>query len=193
MTYDILMLSQKPSTHNVKILSHLFKVKNAFKSARWRKLMITRTLFLSTILINALILTGCSNLDTNKPKKTTIYQNYVTEKKLEPLDRITSFSFQGWRSLDNYHFILNTSPTRHYLIQLNSYCADLRFATSIIINNDGNSLHSKFDSIHVAEGLSTKRSGIKCIIKSIYKITKKQSNEIAKLKKAKVKDKDDKN
>jgi len=155
--------------------------------------MITRILFLLTFLINTSIITGCSSLDTTNPKKPTIYQNYVTEKKLEPLDRITSFSFQGWRSLDNYHFILNTSPTRHYLIQLNSYCADLRFATSIIINNNGNSLHSKFDSIHVTEGLSNKRTGIKCIIKSIYKITKEQSNEIAKLKKTKVKDEDDKN
>jgi len=147
--------------------------------------MITRTVLLWITLLTALTITGCSNLDGNTTKKPTRYENYINEKKLEPLDRITSFSFQGWRSLDNYHFIINTSPTKRYLIQLNSYCADLRFATAIIINNNGNSLQSKFDSIHVTEGLSGKRSGIKCIIKSIYKISREQADEITQLKKIK--------
>jgi len=147
--------------------------------------MITRTVYLlSTLLISSLI-ASCSNADKTTAKKVPLYDNYVIEKKLESVDRITSFSFQGWRSLDNYYLIISTSLSKSYLIQLNSYCADLQFANAIIINNNGNSLHAKFDSIHVAKGLSGKRSGIKCIIKSIHKISREQEDEIAQLGKTK--------
>jgi len=147
--------------------------------------MITRTVFLIMTLFFILLTSSCSNIDNKAIKKIPVYENYISEQKLESIDRITSFSFQGWRSLNNFHFILSTSPSRRYLIQLNSYCADLQFANAIIINNNGNSLHTKFDSIHVVKGLSGKRAGIKCIIKSIYKISREQVDEIAQLGKSK--------
>ncbi len=134
-----------------------------------------------SFLVSALLLTSCSSIDEQADKKPPIYQNYIAEHKLEALDKISSFRFHGWRSLDNHYLIISTSFNRPFLIQLNSYCAELRFANTIAINKSGSSLHAKFDSIQVARLDTRHPIREKCIIKSIYKLTKEQAKEIGKL------------
>lgn len=127
--------------------------------------------FLSTIF-----LISCSTTEKGAEKKESNYENYIAENKLEAVDKINAFRYQGWRSLDFRFLIVNTSATKQYLIQLNAYCQELRNANAIVINNQGSTLRTKFDSIRVA---SFPRA--KCLIKTIYPITNEQADEITAL------------
>ena len=126
------------------------------------------------LLLSVLLITSCSSVDTRK--QAPIYQQYITENKLEAVEKITTFRFHGWRSLDNYFLIVSTSMAKPYLIELNSYCLDLRTANAIVINNSGSILQTKFDSVSAASYPNQK-----CYIKSIYKVTKNQADEITDL------------
>lgn len=134
------------------------------------------------LIIISFIVTGCATLDGNKDKKESIYTKYINDKNLEPQKKITSFHFSGWRSLDNEHLILSTSFNKPYLIDLAGYCNDLRFTQSIVVHNSGSTLHAKFDSISVLGGHMNAGHSIRCRIDSIYRITKKQANELSGLK-----------
>ena len=137
------------------------------------------------LILASILLSACSSAQNTNGKKEPIYENYINQHPFESLNKITSFRFHGWRSLDNRYLIISTSLSRSYLIKLASHCSGLRFANTILINNDGNSLHTKFDSIQVAN-LDVKH-GIKekCLIKSIYQITREQADEISRLGKSK--------
>jgi len=138
-------------------------------------------------LITTLLIASCTNLEKSSEKKKSIYQTYIEEKKLEPLDKIHSFRFYGWRSLDNENLILSTSHNKPYLVQLKSYCSELRFAHTILINSSGSTLHAKFDSIQIAKLDSMNQHREKCFIKALYKISKEQADEIGALGKKKEK------
>ncbi|MFT6734158.1 MAG: hypothetical protein ACJAS9_002353 [Polaribacter sp.] len=131
------------------------------------------------LIIITLLVASCATLEKNKDKKESIYAEYVKENKLQSQKKITSFNFHGWRSLDNQYLILSTSFSKPYLIDLIGYCHDLNFTQTIVVHNSGSTLHAKFDSISVPN------YSIKCRIDSIYRITKKQANELTSLKSVK--------
>ena len=124
------------------------------------------------------LLISCSGLQENKTKKDSIYVDYITQQKLESIDSITAFRFHGWGSLDYEHLIISTKFNKPHLVILGAFCPDLKFANALIINNHGNRLQAKFDSISV-----TSEPRIKCLIKSIYPITREQRKALAALKK----------
>ena len=145
--------------------------------------------FLLILFATSILLSGCATSDkTTKPKK-SIYQNYIEANKLESLDKITSFRFHGWRSLDNKNLIISTRINRPYLVQLKNYCSELRFAHTIIVNSSGSTLSSKFDSIQVFDTSTPHHYREKCFIKNLYQLSKEQADEIGKLKKQKTEDK----
>ncbi len=111
-----------------------------------------------------------------------MYTQYIKDKKLESQKKITSFNFHGWRSLDNEYLILSTRFNKPYLIDLVGYCSDLRFTQTIAVHNSGSTLHAKFDSISVPDSHQNSGHLIKCRIDSIYRITKKQADELSRLK-----------
>jgi len=131
------------------------------------------------LLLSILLITSCSTLDTRKQEP--IYQQYIADNKLEAVEKITTFRFHGWRSLDNYFLIVSTSMAKPYLIELNSYCLEIRTANAIVINNSGSILQTKFDSISAASYPHQK-----CYIKSIYQVTKNQADEITDLRRNKL-------
>ncbi len=133
---------------------------------------------LVTALLTAVfVLAGCASSGMNSKEREALYQDYVTQHKLESLNKITAFKFYGWRSLDDSHLILKTSASRSYLITLKSSCIELRFAHGIIVNNSmGSTLNSGFDSISVA-----KTPQQKCFIDEIYQLTSEQADEIVNL------------
>ena len=135
------------------------------------------------LLITAvLFLAGCATqIDTKKEK--SIYESYIETQKLESLDKIRTFRFHGWRSLDNHYLIISTGLNNPYLIKLTNYCSDLRFAHRILVNSSGSTLTTKFDSIQVVDSSLPDRHPIKCFIKSIYKLSKEQADELGSLNK----------
>jgi len=120
---------------------------------------------------------ACAQTGLTTEERLVLYQDYVTQNKLEPLKKITSFKFHSWRDLDNRHLIISTHISRPYFVTLKSTCVDLKWSHGIVIHNaNSNTLQSKFDAIS-----PVKFPHQKCFIDKIYKITKAQAKEIANL------------
>jgi uncharacterized protein DUF6491 len=136
--------------------------------------------FLFSIVL--LFLASCTTTQSNLGQHEPIYQNYIDKNKLESVKKITTFRFQGWRSLDYKFLIVNAALYKPYLLELTSYCSELRSANSINIINSGSILQTKFDYIKVANSGTSAVYREKCFIKSIYKLTREQSDQIIKLK-----------
>ena len=123
-------------------------------------------------------LLACSN--TNSLSNTELnasYRHYIANQPLESHDKINSFKFRGWQALSNDFLILSSSPKRKYLVEINGFCNDLKFAQSLIVNRSTNtSLRTRFDSIATVD-----MPEMNCFIKAIYPINKAQAKEIAAL------------
>lgn len=123
-----------------------------------------------------ILLSSCKNIPKNNDRF-KVFDNYITSNNLKSVDRITSFKFQGWNSLDNSHLILSSSFSKNYLVRLSQYCNDLTFSNQILIDQkQSHSLSTYFDSIIIPSNHS-----YKCRIKNIYAISKEQRKELNKL------------
>ena len=125
--------------------------------------------YIAIIVIANFLIIGCATSTMSLTEKTVAYNQFIEVEKLEQMDRIYTFRYDGWSSLGDQHLILSTGVNKSYLITFNHICHDLRFAQTIAIHKTGSSLMAKFDAISVPESM-----GIKCFIKSIYKLTKEQ-------------------
>lgn len=144
--------------------------------------MFTRGVIGTALLIALFILAGCATTNMSRTERTEAYNNYIVEKELEGLDRITTFRFDGWASLGDEHLIVSTGFKRNYLLTLKSNCYDLYHANRIVINQNGSVLQTKFDSVSVPGKFE-----IPCFIKSIHKITRDQKKELLAIGKTKEK------
>lgn len=134
------------------------------------------------------ILSACANNGAQYNARQTLYENFIIEKELEELEKVTSFRFLGWNSLDNRHVVLSVSQNKSYLISLSSYCVDLDFTTQIVVDNFmSRVLTAKFDSIIIPS-----QPQQKCRISRIHKLDKDQVGEVTKLRKQLLKNKKDK-
>lgn len=103
------------------------------------------------------------------------YRQYITEQSLESKDKVNSFRFYGWQTLTNDFLILSSSPQKKYLVEVNGFCDELKFAQALILNRStAMSLQTRFDSI-----ATPRMPNLKCFIKTIYPIDKAQAKEIA--------------
>ncbi len=115
----------------------------------------------------------------NKNDRYAIYDAYIVEQKLVAVNKIRSFQFRDWKSLDNKHLILSSSHKKQYLIILSNYCTDLDFTQTIGLDQTMSYvLDVKFDAIVVDSN-----PNMPCRIKSIYPINRAQEKEIISLKK----------
>ena len=121
-----------------------------------------------------LFLSGCASTETEKQAPN--YEQYIASQQLEQLERITSFRFHDWRSLDDEHLIVSTSFSRPYLLTLKRRCVDLADSHAIGIDNRGSVLSAGFDAVYVMN-----RPTNKCYIKSIHALTREQADELVRL------------
>lgn len=121
-----------------------------------------------------IFLVSCTKSGITQQELSALYKNYIVENKLESQDRIRSFRYHGWQSLDNETLIITATQSKTYLVTLKSSCFDLRNSHAIVIHkSSSNTLDARFDSI-----ATPKFARQKCLIKAIYKITKEQAKEI---------------
>jgi len=141
--------------------------------------MIRYTLFILTVLF----ISSCSNAGKS-PGSKAIYENYITQQNLQSIENVNNFRLHDWRSLGNHYVVFSSSQNRSYLVQLSSYCSELPYAETITVKNRGKGLKPKSSAIHVVKrGLLQPRPE-RCPIKSIYKVTKEQADEITQLRKS---------
>lgn len=133
---------------------------------------------LSTILVALVAVTGCSSTKYVSPQeRNELYKQYVAEKNIPSVKKITSFRFNGWSALTDDYLLISMSPKRKLLVEVAGFCPNLRHANAILINQGTSAtLMTKFDSISVLE-----EPTIKCSIKSIYKISQEQAKELSAL------------
>ncbi|NNJ71962.1 MAG: hypothetical protein HKP09_02145 [Enterobacterales bacterium] len=135
--------------------------------------MITRGVIGIALLISLFILAGCATNSLNLAERAEAYDAYIVEKKLEKLDRITTFRFDGWADLGEQHLIISTNVNRMYLLTFKNKCFDLHHSQAIKINQTGSVLQTKFDSIEVVDDFP-----MRCFIDGIYKISREQRREL---------------
>ena len=129
-----------------------------------------------SICLSAIIV-GCGTKGLTQDEREALYADYVKNNKLEKVDRVTSFKFHGWSSLDNHHLIITSHFNRPHFVKLKSTCIDLKWSHGIVIHkSSSNTLNAKFDSIS-----PLKFPKQKCFIAEMYKISKEQAKEITKL------------
>jgi len=123
------------------------------------------------------ILTACASTGLSQKERDDLYLKYVTDNKLEKLDKISPFRFHGWTSLDNKHLILTASINKPYFIRLKSHCVELKWSLAIAIHKSSSqTLYANHDAI--SPGKFPKQ---KCFIEEIYQITREQAEQIARL------------
>jgi hypothetical protein len=124
-----------------------------------------------------LLLNGCTSSNSKFNNRFDIYDSYIIQNNLISKSQIYSFKLEGWNPLDNFHLILTSAHKKYYLITLKNYCNDLTIKPQIYFDQAiDNRLSTHFDSIIVPSEL-----GIKCALKSIHVLNKKQKDELLSL------------
>ncbi|CAM3652341.1 DUF6491 family protein [Parendozoicomonas haliclonae] len=127
------------------------------------------------VLISGIVLVGCASVqESSSADRHKIYQTFIADQQLAPVEKITSFRFSGWKSLDDKYLIITSNYKKDYLVELNSSCVGLRHATTIKVNRFSDmSLSRLGDTISVIGG-----SAFPCHIKGIYPLTREQSRDL---------------
>jgi len=103
-------------------------------------------------------------------------EKYNFDGKLVNMKQITNHSFIGWEKVDRQSFVLQTTPSRYYLIVL-SYPADnLPYTEDIGITGQSLMIRPGYDNVLV-QGFTGRMESY--IINKIYKIeNRKQVREV---------------
>jgi len=136
--------------------------------------MIVKHLLMATFI--SVLLVACATPKMTEGEKTLAYEQFIETNKLKSIKSITPFNFYSWAALGDQHLIISSRFNRPYLIKLQRSCFDLSFANTIVIHQNGSSLHARFDAISVMEPIS-----VKCFIQSIYPLNKEQVKAISQI------------
>lgn len=120
------------------------------------------------IFFALLMLSACA---TGPVKLADKYNNL--DNQLEEVTEISRFNLMSWEKIDNQSFILQTSPSRFYLILLRRPAWEMPFAESIAISSTGNLVKPGYDRVTVF-GTSQTEDYV------IHKIFKLKDREAAK-------------
>jgi hypothetical protein len=130
------------------------------------------------MLFGLMLIIGCSsNQGLSAEEKNQAFQRYITLNNIESVNKVTTFKFRGWSSLTNKYLILSSSHKRQYLSELAGFCSEISWTHALLINRTtSSSLNARFDSISTLD-----EPRLKCMIKTIYPLTKQQKDEIIKI------------
>jgi hypothetical protein len=96
----------------------------------------------------AALLAACSGipLKEREPAERARIESYVGQ----PLRHFTWFGrFDGWKAVSRDEALIWTTPSKAYLVKVESPCEDLRFASRIGLTSTLNSVYSRFDHVTV--------------------------------------------
>ena len=127
---------------------------------------------LRTVLValSVILLSACAG---KAPEEGKSVDELLAEKDLrivEELRQLTAFNIHSWIYIDQQNVVLRDGPNRHYLIELNTPCQNLRFAQNIAFTSFGRTLRNT-DYIAVTDGPGNIE---RCFMKSFYRLEKIQ-------------------
>jgi len=101
------------------------------------------------VAILATALSACAS--QGKPQLTLDEQLQKRDYEIvKPVERIQNYNLMGWNSLDRNHLIIQSAPSRAYLVTFKRPCYNLRSAETIGITNTAGTV-TLFDSVLVNE------------------------------------------
>lgn len=126
---------------------------------------------LTLTLVSTLIL-GCSSTSMTLNEKDSAYSKYVAQENFSSKEKVNGFKFSGWKSLSDNYLIITAVHNKDYLIETKGSCYDLNNSDGIKLNRSSNlAIYRLGDSISPLGRITDK-----CFIKSIYPISKTQSD-----------------
>lgn len=131
---------------------------------------------LLTVAFISASLLGCASTATMSSKdRNALYAQYVAGENLSSKDKITSFKYDGWKSLSDNYLIITTIQKDDYLIETKGKCVNLNDSIGIKLNRSSNSSLDKFgDTITPITSSSEEYITTNCNIKSIFPVSDDQ-------------------
>jgi len=124
---------------------------------------------------------GCSSTEKmTSQDKELAYSKYITSEDLASEKRVNSFNLKSWKSLTDKYLIITTIKDQ-FLVEV-SPCLHLERAMDIKLSLFSPLTLTTTDSLFVVD--TPDSSNYKCNIRTIYSISKEQSNLIENIGKA---------
>ena len=138
---------------------------------------------LLTITLTSILLLGCTSTTSMSLKeKNSAYSKYVLDENLSNKDKVEGFKFSGWKSLSDNYLIITAVHKKDYLIETKGRCIDLNDSLGIKLNRSSNfAIYKLGDSISPVGLTPESEISNKCFIKSIYPITRLQTDYLVKI------------
>ncbi|MCP3701089.1 MAG: hypothetical protein GY920_21730 [Aliivibrio sp.] len=134
---------------------------------------------LLTITLSSILLLGCTSTSMSLKEKNNAYSKYVLNENLTNEDKVEGFKFSGWKSLSDNYLIIKANYKKDYLIETKGRCNNLNDSHGIKLNRSPNfAIYKLGDSISLAGIHPNTDITDKCFIKSIYPITRLQSEHL---------------
>lgn len=136
---------------------------------------------LKTLALSSLILlTACNQTPTKAPTSPDELASQKGYTLGEPVDKIMNYKINGWNYINSQALIINSGPSRNFLITLKRRCYDLSGQEVIASTSTGSAMRAGFDAIIVKRdsmgNLLDAADTDKCYIDKIYKLEKTTSN-----------------
>lgn len=124
---------------------------------------------LVTLLATSSVLSFCATAGgMSLAEKDKAIDSFIKSESLEDTDVISSFKYSSWRPLSDNYVMITAKHEKSYVLETQGRCLNLHDADGIQINKSSNlAFYKNSDSIS-AQG------GVKCYIKSIYKLSSNQ-------------------
>ena len=139
----------------------------------------------NTVIVLSIItlMLGCSSTEKmSSNDKELAYINYITSESLTAKKRVNSFKLSSWKSLTDKYLVI-TSLKDEYLVEV-SPCLHLENSMAIKLQLFSPLVLTTSDNLFVVD--TPDDSNYKCQIRSIYPISKEQSNLLVNIGNAKV-------
>lgn len=127
-------------------------------------------------LVLSILLVSCSGIPPRVDSKYEFPQ-------FKQVDKILSYDVDSWQAVDNQSLVVQTSPSKFYLLILRRPLHELRFAEVIELSSTGPSIYAKFDCVKVY----SRHCGPDPIAVSIHKIYALQGRQQVQVAKQQIK------
>lgn len=111
---------------------------------------------------------------TSTPQEVEDPNKYIFPE-LKEVSSIRDYDIDSWSEVDKKSLIVNTSPSKSYLIILRKANHDLKFAHAISFGKEGR-IFSKFDRIHIIN-TTQDIEPLPAYIERIYKLESKEQKK----------------
>jgi hypothetical protein len=122
------------------------------------------------ILSACLLVAACSGTGS-PPEEGKSVEELLAEKDLrivEQMNTLVAFNIHSWLYVNQRNVVLRDGPSKHYLVELNLPCQNLRFAREIAFTSFGRTLRNT-DYLIVTDAPGNLE---RCFMKNFYRLEK---------------------